>query len=421
MQKLIAIPRKRPVMAATVSAKSSGDKRANYVRSNDILVKDDLLQSVGLARLGLSEDRISTSAGLEPKDGFQRLENLGAYVIESQSEASTEQAREALEGDFIVMPDASLYLPGAKLGKRSVRLPASSSHWGEESGVAKAHAEGVRGEGVLVGVLDTGCDADHLEFRNRKIDYRYVPLSRNRQEIRAVRGFDVDGHGTHVSGIIAGERVGVAPEADLLVASVIESESMKTSMERIFLGLDWMLSHFQRDEHAGKPTIINMSLGFRQEWVSGPEEMAILDGLQELLAILVEIDVLPIIAIGNDGPGVMRAPGFFPQVLSVGAVDSQLQPAWFSGGGTHNGATEPDVAGFGVDVWSSLERRADNHSLYAQMSGTSMATPYVTGIAALHASRDGLQGAALHSQLKATALPIAAPPDRVGSGLARYS
>src|SRR5262249_30883318 len=138
--------------------------------------------------------------------------------------------------------------------------------WPEESGISVAHRSGVRGSGVLVGILDTGCDADHLEFRKRRVEFRYVPFNPDRQNMRAVRGFDITGHGTHVCGIISGRNVGVAPDVDLMVASVIESETIQTSLERIVMGLDWMLSRFDEPENLDKPTIISMSLGFRTEW-----------------------------------------------------------------------------------------------------------------------------------------------------------
>ena len=82
---------------------------------------------------------------------------------------------------------------------------------------------------------------------------------------------------------------------------------------------------------------------------------------------------------------------------------------------------EPDIAGYGVDIISSYERTIRNRSLYSRMSGTSMATPYVAGIAALYAAQDStLQGKALWQRLVDTALPLSAPPDRVGAGLARF-
>lgn len=70
---------------------------------------------------------------------------------------------------------------------------------------------------------------------------------------------------------------------------------------------------------------------------------------------------------------------------------------------------------------SSLERDIQRRSLYTRMSGTSMAAPYVAGIAALIASaHSGLQGAALRQRLLETALPLSAPAERVGAGLARF-
>lgn len=242
--------------------------------------------------------------------------------------------------------------------------------------------------------------------------------------MRAVRGFDVDGHGTHVCGIIAGRTVGVAPDVNLMVASVIESDTISTSLERIRIALDWMLSHFQQEENLSKPLIVNMSLGFRPAWISAPDRQAAMDGIRRILSTLVnDFDVLLVVAIGNDGPNTMRAPGYFPEVLSVGAVDFNRNPPRFSGGGISpiTGGPEPDIAGYGVKIFSSLERDIDNQSRYDYMSGTSMATAYVTGIAALLASANPeLQGDALRQRLISRAMPLNAAPNRVGAGLARF-
>lgn len=353
---------------------------------------------------------------------FQHLPYLDAFVVDTSSRAKAEQAKEVLEPQYLVTQDVVLNMPTPSPAV-AVRLKEAEP-WPEESGVPLARSQGNSGAGVIVGVLDTGVDADHAEFRSRRVNFRYVPLNAMKEAVRNVRGFDVDGHGTHVCGIIAGQNVGIAPAADLLVASVIESESLKTSFDRVLIGLDWMLSHFQLEENQAKPTVINMSLGFPPEVLKLPAYKPALEALHKVLRILLEdFAVLPVVAIGNDGPGTMRAPGFFTEVLSVGAVGADLKPAPFSGGGVSpaTGETEPDVAGLGVDIVSSYERTMSNRSRYVRMSGTSMATPYVTGIAALYAASDpALQGAVLRDRIIADALPLDEPAVRVGAGLARF-
>ena len=443
MPKFIAVRKTPRVRRLGLAAMSTADKRKGLVQDAPASERAAVLRGLGLQQIQpeerapeVQEQTSSISADAiiriqpeerapEVQEGFRRLGYLGAYVVNTPDERKAEQAREVLESDYLIMPDIELSLPTPTIAaSHLLRRGRQRESWPAESGVATAHHSGVTGKGVLVGVLDTGVDADHIELRRKRIEFRYVPLDPAPDAMRAVRGFDTHGHGTHVCGIIAGRRVGVAPDVDLMVASVIESETMRTSLERIYAGLDWMLSQFTIEENQDKPTIVSMSLGFRPEWISPPDLQAVMDGLKLLLSILVDdFDVLPVVAIGNDGPGVMRGPGYFPEVLSVGAVDFGLNPASFSGGGTSplTGGTEPDVAGYGVDVFSSLERDADNRSSYARMSGTSMATPYVAGVAALLASANPrLQGNALRQRILSQALPLGYPPDRVGAGLARF-
>ena len=385
----------------------------------------EALTPLGFRRVTAEITMEADASDDEQSSNFIPLNYLGAYVVNSSSEQKIEEAQKLFdESDYNIIPDVQLSLPKPTRSER-VYQRRRQINWTTESGVDDAHRTGITGKGVLVGVLDTGCDADHIQFRRKQINFRYVPLHYKSERMRDVRGFDVDGHGTHVCGIIAGQSIGVAPDVDLMVASVIASETYQTSLSRISIALNWMLFEFGTEENRDKPTIINMSLGFLPRHIPRRDRDSLVVGIQELISTLVEdFDVLPIVAIGNDGPGRTRTPGDFPETLSVGAIDFEHRPASFSGGGPSpiSGELQPNIAGYGVNILSSVGRNRANRSLYAEMSGTSMAAPYVTGIAALYASANtNFRGDLLRRHLLSTVLPLQAPPDRVGVGLARFT
>jgi len=416
VEKFIAVRKRTRTAAFALHDVATAEKRSELMRD-----AQTSRRAMELIRLGL---RPHLPGQRKPVGhGFERLGHMSCYIVNAPTNQQAEQAREILADEYLIVPDVPLSLPVARTGAETRFRRPRAPEWPDVSGIQEAHRRGITGEQVIVGVLDTGCDADHNEFAGKRIEFRYVPFVPTPESMRAVNGFDTHGHGTHVCGIIAGRNVGVAPGVELLAAAVIESETVKTSLERIVVALDWMLSHFSLAENQHKPMIISMSLGFRPEWISAPAFKTVTDGIRLLLRTLVEdFDVLPIVAIGNDGPGVIRAPGSYAEALGVGAVDFDLNP-WpgSSSGQTPDGRHKPDIVGFGVNILSSLERDLQRRSLYARMSGTSMAAPYVAGIAALIASANpGLQGAALRQRLLETALPLSAPAERVGAGLARF-
>lgn len=323
---------------------------------------------------------------------------IGATMAHFYSQDAEAAARGELAKEFEFIPDVvPLSFPGpVSAGQTGPRNRGMSSlaqrEWPDESGVPLAHAQGIRGAGVMLGILDTGVDADHPEHASKTIQFRYVSLFPNspHNPARDVRGFDPDGHGTHVCGIAAGVHHGVAPEVDLYAASVIESETIRTSLGRVAAGMEWLLHQFSRPENASRPAVVNLSLGFPLQPPPGISEADYLlnqRALQAMLRRLLDSNILPIVAAGNSGPDTVGYPAAFPEALAVGAVDFERNVATFSASGAVGRRVVPDVMGYGVNVYSSTERRCNNQAFYERMSGTSMAAPYVAGIAALYRCR----------------------------------
>jgi subtilisin family serine protease len=241
---------------------------------------------------------------------------------------------------------------------------AATTAWGLAAVKAPSLWEaGIRGAGVRIGQLDTGVDGRHPALRRRIAAWAEFDLEG--EPVAESQPHDPDGHGTHTAGTLVGGRsagtaVGVAPEAELCAGLVIEGGRV---LLRVVAGLEWAIGQGAR--------IISISLGIR-----GYTPFAI-----ELFRRLRENGVLPVAAIGNEGPGTSRSPGNYVEALSVGAVDREAKVPDFSSSMRFEREVEPtapDVVAPGVDITSL---RAGGG--LEVMDGTSMATPHVAGLAAL--------------------------------------
>lgn len=234
----------------------------------------------------------------------------------------------------------------------------------------KAWAEGYKGAGEIIAVIDTGVDASHVDLKGHVIGGRNFTDEGTPDDYS-----DGHGHGTHVAGTIAALEngngvVGVAPEAKILAVKVLTSNgtgSDKGVTEGIKYATAW------EGPNGEKVSVINMSLG-------GPEyNKEMHDAVKTAIAAGIEV----VVAAGNAGDGKadteeVAYPGRFKECLTVGAYSQWTgKPVYFS-----NTYREIDIMAPGVYVRSTYPGNR-----YRDMSGTSMASPHVAGVLAILAQK----------------------------------
>jgi subtilisin family serine protease len=266
-----------------------------------------------------------------------------------------------------------------------------------------------KGLGIVVAVIDSGVDASNPDLSGRVIDgvdYRdgfsyldytnglidncvsYTDASYSGKPVHADFGkYDPNGHGTHVAGIISSNGIGiksVAPQSMIMPVRVL-SDKGTGDMSDVACGVIYAANNGAH--------VINMSLGSDEDSPA----------LRAAVAYAITKDVVVVAASGNDGTtGVPLYPAALPDVIAVGAISNNSgQPiASFSNRGDY-----VDVVAPGVGIWSTCSATpftwtvgtrtssnacstTDGDSLYESLSGTSMATPFVAGLAALILSVD---------------------------------
>jgi subtilisin family serine protease len=269
-------------------------------------------------------------------------------------------------------------------------LENRASSWGlERTGALAAWgAYGARGAGVTVGVLDTGVDPSHPDLAGKISAFAEFDST---GKLTGTEPHDPVGHGTHVCGTIAGgnasgQWIGVAPDARLAVAKVLDDKGGHDA--QILAGITWAIEQ--------KVDVINLSVsGLVLEPEAPPTYTVAL-----LMALRHGIPV--VVSIGNEGSETTGLPGNDLYAMSVGAIDHLDQPAGFSGGRTQiieradfidpqllpMPYFKPEVCAPGVAIVSSVPG-----GTWAPLNGTSMASPHVAGVIALMLSATTVQTA----------------------------
>lgn len=217
-----------------------------------------------------------------------------------------------------------------------------------------------QGENTVVAIIDTGIDYNHPDLKGNIID-----------GISFVSGekdyMDLNGHGTHVAGTIAarGRILGMAPQSKILAIKVLGKDGSGT-YQSICQGLEY--ARRWRGKKGETVNVINMSLG-------GPQDES---SLHREIKQATKAGITVVCAAGNEGDGrsdtpEVDYPAYYPETIAVGAVDMQTGIANFSNSNDHIDITAP-----GVETYSTYPG-----GKYVKLSGTSMATPHITGAVAL--------------------------------------
>ncbi|MFA5919410.1 MAG: S8 family peptidase [Candidatus Nanopelagicaceae bacterium] len=213
------------------------------------------------------------------------------------------------------------------------------------------------GAGVIAYIVDTGVLSTHTDFAGRVASgYSVINDVVNTTE-------DCNGHGTHVAGTLAGTKYGVAKEATIVPVRVLDCQG-SGSTSTILAGLDWVTA-----DHTSGPAVVNMSLGGRSS-----------RAVDAAVVRVVEDGITVVVAAGNGHTNACTAsPARVEQAITVGATNDSDTRAPYSNFGKCVDLFAP--GSYITSDWITSSTAA------ATLSGTSMSTPHVAGVAALMLSR----------------------------------
>ena len=239
-------------------------------------------------------------------------------------------------------------------------MSASSKIPALVSGAAAFHEQGITGKEVTIAIMDSGL-APHKEIDTGRI-LTFEDFVYNRKI-----PYDDYSHGTHVTGIAAAEKIGIAPESNLVILKVLDNRG-NSETDLLIDAVKWVLKHYQ----LYNIRIVNISIGGNSEELRHENNR-----LNVWIKRLWEHGIIVCCSAGNNGPkeGSISAPGNCRDVITVGSYDGGH---FSSAGPLRPYITKPELVAPGYHILSL--KPGDSYTI---KSGTSMSVPFISGYCAL--------------------------------------
>lgn len=375
-----------PLAQGAPTEKRAGNSKYRNPDATDV-VEDSyiVVYKEGTTNAAISAHEASITASLRRRDtaytGIGANYNMTSFLgYQIQADSDTIDEIAASDDVDYIEKDAKMYATSLTSQTGATWGLGRISH--EDPGTTTYIYDSTAGSGVTVYVVDTGIYVGHNQFGGR--------ASWGTNFVSGSADTDENGHGTHCSGTIAGSTYGVAKKANLVAVKVLDADG-SGSNSGVISGIQWV------GENCDGDCVLSMSLG-------GSKSTA----LNSAVSSTVGDGVTVVVAAGNDGEDASNSsPASVAVAITVGAINSNdAKPSW------SNYGSILDVFAPGVDVLSSWigSKTATN-----TISGTSMATPHVAGLAAYLIALEGLTTPA-KVQARIKALATSGDVTSAGSG-----
>ena len=344
-------------LAVNAGELKAASNRASVITDQYIVVFKD-------AAVQQESGRLKNALKTEKADAGVVVNSLIDSLTSRHKAKATKKFKKAIKGGVFQMskaeavamadsPDVAFIEPDTIIRKSATQRNPT---WGldriDQSSLPlnSSYTYGTTASNVNVYIIDTGIDMDHPEFGGRASSgWDFVDDDSNAN--------DCDGHGTHVAGTVAGTTWGVAKSAKLIGVRVLDCKGSGSNSD-VIAGIDWVA------ENHKSPAVANMSLG-------GSASSA----LDLASKALVDAGVTLAVAAGNDNSNACNeSPARAPSAITVASSTNNDARSSFS-----NYGSCVDLFAPGSNITS-----AQNGGTSEVMSGTSMASPHVAGVAALY-------------------------------------